>query len=188
MAQDDTHDAGELTETREDGARNRSALTWSVAAVTLLVIVSAVIWALTRDSEDDGTDAPGSDSRGVADNGPPTVTTLVLAEPALSGRCINPVANPQALRGAQVAFEGTVTGIDGTEVTLEPSEFYQGEETDLVEVQQSSEELSELLGAVRFEDGGTYLVAATDGRVMLCGFSAEYSEGLAGAYAEAFGG
>ena len=39
-----------------------------------------------------------------------------------------------------------------------------------------------------FEEGGRYLVSATDGRVTLCGFSAPYSTELAALYDQAFPG
>ena len=56
-------------------------------------------------------------------------------------------------------------------------------------VRAPSEDMQALLAAVRFEKGERYLVAASgDGRVMLCGFSAPYSERLARLYGQAFEG
>ncbi len=41
---------------------------------------------------------------------------------------------------------------------------------------------------MHFEEGGRYLVSATDGRVTVCGFSAPYSAELAALYEQAFPG
>jgi hypothetical protein len=49
-------------------------------------------------------------------------------------------------------------------------------------------DLQQLLVSVDFQDGGRYLVAATDsGEVMICGFSAAYSQRLERLYGRAFG-
>jgi hypothetical protein len=87
-----------------------------------------------------------------------------------------------------VAFDGTVQEIEGGLVTLRATHWYAGDPTDLVTVRAPSENLQALLAAVDFQDGGRYLVAATgDERLMVCGFSAPYSQGLAGVYERAFG-
>ena len=41
---------------------------------------------------------------------------------------------------------------------------------------------------VDFQEGGTYLVSASDGEVSLCGLSAEKDDLLAGLYDEAYAG
>jgi len=173
-------------ESREDGTRGRSRLTWLVAALTILVIAAALIWFLTRDGEEEGTDHDGING-GDATAVDPTVTRLELkAAPVPAGRCADPRANPALLGAAQVAFDGTVTEIKGRQVTLAPIEFFAGEATDQVIVAQVGRSLQDLVGAVEFEEGERYLVAATDGRVMLCGFSAEYNGKLAALYELAF--
>ena len=85
-----------------------------------------------------------------------------------------------------VAFDGTVTTLEDGGVVLTPTTWYAGEPTDLVEVQAPPAELEGLLLAVQFEEGGRYLVSATDGRVTVCGFSAPYSAELAALYEQAF--
>jgi hypothetical protein len=87
-----------------------------------------------------------------------------------------------------VAFDGTVTTIADGVVTLTPSHWYSGTATDLVRVRAPSEDMQQLVSAVKFEVGGRYLVSATDGEVTVCGFSAPYSAELASIYAEAFPG
>ncbi|MFL6002208.1 MAG: hypothetical protein ACJ72P_05315, partial [Nocardioides sp.] len=105
---------------------------------------------------------------------------------ATTGRCLPPSAD--VLSGADFAFDGTVEDIKGNLVTLRPTHWYAGQPTDLVTVKGPSEELQQLLVAVDFQDGGRYLVAASDGgRVMVCGFSDEFSPRLEGLYGKAFG-
>ncbi len=84
--------------------------------------------------------------------------------------------------------DAVAESVSGGLVTLRPTRFYAGEETDLVTVESPGEDMQALLSAVQFEEGKRYLVSATDGRVTLCGFSAEYSDSLAAVYAEAFAG
>ena len=96
------------------------------------------------------------------------------------------VPNAEFLAGADVAFDGTVTGIVGDQVTLEPTRWYAGDPTDTVVVTAPSEQMQQVASAVTFTTGGRYLVSATKGNVSLCGFSAAYSDDLAAIYAEAF--
>jgi hypothetical protein len=78
-----------------------------------------------------------------------------------------------------VAFRGTVTSIDGNAVTLKVTKWYANGTADQVVVttgtpgQAVDPELS-----ATFEQGGDYLVAATDGQVMGCGMTAPYSADL----------
>jgi hypothetical protein len=98
------------------------------------------------------------------------------------------VPSAETLATAGVAFEGVVTEQESGLVTLEPSQWYAGEPTDLVTVAAPDRDLAALLTSVEFEEGGRYLVAANAGEVMICGFSGRYSDDLAALYADAFGG
>jgi hypothetical protein len=171
-----------LTESRETGTHNRSPLTWLVAAAAAVIIAGAGIFAIVN-----GTG--GGDPAPPAAGPEPSASVTALAAPdaaAYEARCMVPTA--EVLSRAEVAFDGTVESISGGLVTLAPTHWYAGGPTDLVTVEAPSEEIGKLLVAVDFEDGGRYLVAASDdGQVMVCGFSAAYSEGLAATYAEAFG-
>jgi hypothetical protein len=173
------------TEPRTDDVRHRSPLTWLVAAAAVVIIAGAGVFVMTNGSEDPGAPVAGTDP--TASTGGASVTELrAPGAGATAGRCL-PVTAP-ALGGAAVAFDGTVQGIEGGLVTLRVSRWYAGDPTDLVTVRAPSEDLQALLAAVDFQDGGRYLVAATgDERLMVCGFSAPYSRGLAGVYERAFG-
>jgi hypothetical protein len=96
------------------------------------------------------------------------------------------MVTPELLSLQETAFDGTVTSIDGTQVTLEVGHWYRGGNEDLVTVEASDAELQMLIQAVSFEQGERYLVSATDGIVTVCGFSAPYSDELAALYAQAF--
>ncbi len=164
-----------MTESRETGTRDRSPLTWLVAAATVALIAVAGAFAFFPR----GTDPP---SPTAAD---PTVTELTMPAEA-AGRCMVPSA--ETLGNAAYAFAGTVTVIAGGTATLEVDQWYAGDETDLVEVDQSGADLQALILAPVFEEGERFLVAGTDdGSVMVCGFSAPWSADHADLYAEAFG-
>ena len=86
-----------------------------------------------------------------------------------------------------LAFDGTVQAITDGSVTLAPTQCYAGEPTDAGRGRRRPARRSQaLIGACEFEDGGRYLVSATDGQVTVCGFSAPYSAELAALYDQAF--
>lgn len=171
-----SHDV--LTESRETGTRGRGPLTWLVAAAAVVLIVGAGLFLVL-----DGT---GDDPPPAADPPALTTTTLTAPDPARAGRCMVPSA--EVLATKPVAFDGTVQSVEDGTVTLAPTRWYAGEPTDRVSVEGPAEHLRALVMSVDFEDGGRYLVAASeDGEVMVCGFSAPYSEDLAAMYADAFG-
>ena len=74
---------------------------------------------------------------------------------------------------------------DGT-ATLSVDEWYTGGEASTVTVEAPSKALEDLLMAVDFEVGKSYLVSADGDRVTLCGFTAEESPDLRALYDEAF--
>ena len=76
--------------------------------------------------------------------------------------------------------------IDGGTATLSVDEWYAGAGADTVTVDTPSKDLQDLLMAVDFQEGQTYLVSAQDDRVTLCGFSAEKTPELEALYAQAF--
>jgi hypothetical protein len=177
----DVPDDDTLTdESRRTGTRDRSPLTWLVAIVVVLLIAGAAVFALLNR----GSDGPEAGSGGTS-GAESTSTTELVAEPSTE-RCMTP--NVEVLRLQTVAFDGVVRSVTGGEATLEPSHFYVGEETAKVVVQAPDGDLQALLAAVDFHEGERYLVAASDGRVTLCGFSGAYTEELARLYEDAFGG
>jgi hypothetical protein len=171
-------DSDVLTESAESGTRRRSPLTWLAAAAAVVVISGVGAYALLQGGADTSP-GPGAVVRQA------TVTQLT-APPAVAAKCMVP--NARILAGQTLAFDGTVESIADGVVTLVPTHFYTGEETDRVTVEAPSADLQALIGAVQFEEGGRYLVSATDGNLTVCGFSGPYTDNLAALYAEAFPG
>jgi hypothetical protein len=167
------------TENRESGTRGRGPLTWLVAAAAVLIIAGIGVFAVVGHDDD-----PAEPPTAAADK---TVTELAApSAAAYSAKCMVP--NADILSQQAVAFDGTVTTLADGEVTLTVGHWYAGDPTDLVRVQAPAAELQDLVGAVSFEDGGRYLVSASDGQVTVCGFSAPYSADLAAIYQQAFPG
>jgi hypothetical protein len=165
------------TENRETGTRDRSPLTWLVAAAAVLIIAGVATFGFLGHDDD-----PAAPPTAVDDK---TVTELSASSVAAYGaRCMVPDA--ESLSRQSVAFDGTVTTLADGVVTLAPSHWYAGDPTDLVRVQAPPEVMQELVGAAKFEEGGRYLVSATSGQVTACGFTAPYSADLAALYEQAF--
>ena len=177
-------------ESRADGTHHRSRLTWIVAAAAAVLIGGGVLFAVTQGDDEP---VPPTAGEGVTDpsaSSDPirTVTELTASGDAAAAKCLTPEAAPEVVASQTTVVDGVVDSISGSAVTLEPTKFYAGEPTDVVVVQAPGPDMQALLSAVTFEEGKRYLVAATDGQVTLCSFSAEYSDELAAVYAEAFPG
>jgi len=93
--------------------------------------------------------------------------------------------DPAVLADMPVAFEGTVTAVDGDRVTLEVDEWFKGGDADEV-VLLAPQGLEALIGGVPFEADRQYLISATNGQVNYCGFSGESSEELRSGFEAAF--
>ncbi|SDZ14867.1 hypothetical protein [Herbiconiux ginsengi] len=95
---------------------------------------------------------------------------------------------PEMLAGsADVAFEATATSIadDGT-VTLTVTDRYAGDITDVVEVPQGDDVLLDGM-PLHYDEGGSYLIAASEGAILTCGQSGPVTPDLEQLYAAAFG-
>jgi hypothetical protein len=168
-----THD---LSDPKAD-PRRRTPLTWLVAAAAVLVIAGVGAFSILGGEEEQQPTA------GTPEQTVPSV--LELTAPAgAQGRCA--MVTTEILSRQDIAFEGTVTAVDGTRVALQVEHWYRGGDTEVVVVEAPRAALHALIQAVTFEEGGRYLVSATDGAVSVCGFSAEYSDDLAALYAQAF--
>lgn len=185
--------ATELTsENRATGTRGRGPLTWLVAAAAVLVIVGAgVVGALTLTGDDSppvASPEPGSSSSAARPSAPAAALTQLTAPAgaAYAAKCLVPTA--EVLATADVAFDGTVSTIDGDRVVLRVNHWYAGSPTESVEVTAPDADLGRLITTVDFVAGSRYLVSAVDGQVSICGFSAPYDAELAALYEQAFGG
>lgn len=113
-------------------------------------------------------------------------TLALTADGSMTAKCAMP--SPEVLATFDTAFEGTVTSIEDGTVTLEVDRWYAGDEASTVTVEAPSKALEDLLMAVDFQEGRTYLVSADNDRVTLCGFTAETSPELEALYAQAYAG
>ncbi|MEI5671804.1 MULTISPECIES: hypothetical protein [unclassified Nocardioides] len=180
-----SHDTETQVPERRTGTRGRNPLTWLVAAAAVLVIGGVGIFTLTGSPDDDSAPPVAENGTGSSDGAEPVIVSL-RAPTGASGRCMVP--NAEVLAQQQVAFAGTVDEISDGTVVLTPTTTYAGDEADRVEVVQPSEEMTQLIGAVDFQVGETYLVSATDGQVTVCGFSGPATPELEQLYTDAFGG
>ncbi|HEU4336158.1 MAG TPA: hypothetical protein VFR45_02495 [Nocardioides sp.] len=165
-------------------------------ARTLLVVpvALAVLAGLAGCGAGQGTDS-GSGSTSGSTSGSASESTsdassadtvALTADASAPGKCAMPSA--EVLSTFDTAFEGTVTSVEGGAATLEVDQWYAGGDAPTVTVEAPSKSLEDLLLAVDFQEGETYLVSADGDRVTLCGFTAETTPELEALYAEAFAG
>jgi hypothetical protein len=162
-----------------DMSRLRTHLLLAVAAVLVLGLGGCAEDSSPADRAGDRETTSTPDSE-------PGGTLALTADGSATAKCAVPSA--QILRTFDTAFAGTVTSVDDGTATLSVDEWYAGDEAATVTVTAPSKDLQDLLMAVDFEEGRSYLVSATRGRVTLCGFTAETSPRLQGLYDEAFTG
>jgi len=94
--------------------------------------------------------------------------------------------DPEILADMPVAFEGTVTAVDGDQVTLDVDQWFKGGDAGEVIV-TAPQGLEALIGGISFEEGEQYLVSASQGQVNYCGFSGEATPELRAGFEAAFG-
>ncbi|WP_457207723.1 hypothetical protein [Nocardioides sp. P5_C9_2] len=158
--------------------------TRGIAGLAVTVLTGAVLLAGCG-QDVDGPD-PSTEVTPVTSGGG-SVTSLEVTPTGEGARCAMP--SVELLRAQDAAFEGTVTEVGEGTATLDVDQWYTGDdETDQVRVSTPSREIVDLLLAVDFQQGDTYLVSASDGQVSLCGLSAAKDELLSGLYDEAYAG
>lgn len=163
-------------------------------AVPVALLALAGLSACGNDASDDAgqsASAPTSDAASATpDPGSADSTsgdTLALtADASSAGKCMVPSA--ETLANADTAFSGTVTSVQDGVATLTVDQWYTGGDAPTVTVDAPSQDMQDLLMAVDFQEGSTYLVSANDDRVSLCGFTAEESPELQELYDQAFQG
>jgi hypothetical protein len=180
----------------ERPARRRTSTTWLVAAAAAAVIAGAGGYALTRGGDEPSTPTADRQTGGGLtkltpptpsdDTGQPVAGTTTLSTDGVPAGARCAVLTPELLAGSEQAFAGTVTAMDAGTVTIRTTEVFAGEVGQTVEVQAPAPALQELIGATRFETGGSYLVAASDGLVSPCGLTGKATAGLQAVYDQAF--
>jgi hypothetical protein len=173
---------------RNTGTHGRNRLTWLVAAAAAAVIAGVGGVALSGlgdstapPSAGKQTTSPGEGQRG--DLAPLAGQTTTLGVSDQEGRCRPPDA--AVLAQYPVAFQGTVTSIEGDTVTLDTTEVLNGEVGETVQVTAPQSTFDAMLGTVDFQVGGDYLVAAFDGQLSQC-YSGSASGDLRSPFDKAF--
>lgn len=140
------------------------------AAAVAVVVVGLGAFVMTRDS-----------------GAPPEASALQLTagpSDALAS-CIVPSA--EIIAQTEVAFEGTVTAIDGDVVTLSVDDWFTGGDAEVVTILAPSG-FEALIGSVPFAEGEVFLVTATNGIVNYCGLSGPATPELRALFQDAFPG
>ncbi len=97
------------------------------------------------------------------------------------------VYDPSTLPTFEVVFDGTVTAVDGDQVTFDVNDGWKGV-GDTVTLTAPDTDIA-LLGPVPdFEVGGRYLVTAAGSTINSCGYTLDYDADTAADWAAAFAG
>lgn len=166
------------TDLREEKANqeNPARRVWvgAIAAVAALVVAVGGVIAFG----DRGGDTPIAASPPLELNAPANDTMA---------SCIMFSAEELA-RIAEIAFEGTVTSVDGANVTLSVDTWFKGGGEAAEVVLNAPVGMVALIGGIPFEQGGQYLITAQAGTVNYCGFSGPSTPEYRAAFQQAFGG
>ena len=151
----------------------RSPWLMGIAAAVVLVVAVGGVIALT-----------GDDTGGEVVAGGPPLELNAGTEDVMAS-CI--MFSVEELARAPLAFEGTVTSVEGETVTLGVDEWFKGGDAEQV-VLHAPAGMEALIGGIPFEEGGQYLITAYDGTVNYCGFSGPSTPEFRAAFEEAFAG
>ncbi len=165
-----------MAEKKQGPSLMEPAPRWLVTVALVMIGIIVVVSMVQLLSDD-------SSSSATPETKPPDVTVLALPD-AANAKCRVP--NVDGLTAQSMAFDATATEIDGRTVTLDVAQWFRGEPTTTVTVEAVSPELQLALSGVEFEVGQRYLVSGSDGRVALCGLSAEYNQELADLFEQAY--
>ncbi len=182
-----THDTPTNEPTRDEVTgvateASRRGAAWLVAAAAAVLIVGTVF--ITQLGSDDSSPPIAADPTATSSQATVTVLQPPTAQ-QLNARCMVP--SPETLALQQVAFLGTVTAIDDGQVSFDVDTWFAGDPTDTVQVAALPDDLVRLLNAVSFEEGQSYYVSASDGRVTVCGLTGPADAERADLYQRAFG-
>lgn len=160
-------------ERTEKQARLRRTWVIGVAAVAALVMAVAGGIAVT---------GGGDDTPPVAEAPP---LQLDARGEDIMASCIMFSAE-ELERVAEIAFEGTVTSVEGDTVTLRVNTWYRGDEAAGEVVLNAPQGMEALIGGIPFQTGNQYLISAQGGSVNYCGFSGEATPDLGASFEQAF--
>jgi hypothetical protein len=154
-----------------------------LAVIGGLAVAGALAFALAFGSGF-GAQAPGGPP--VAAN--PTPSEDPSGNPAAGGgmaSCL--MYDPANLPTFDIVFDGSVTAVDGDQVTFDVNEGWKGADGSITLTAPDTD--IALLGPMPdFQVGGRYLVTAAGSNINACGYTLDYDAATAAAWAAAFGG
>ncbi len=103
---------------------------------------------------------------------------------AASSSCV--IFDTARLAEMPVAFQGTVTSVEGSTVTMNVDRWFTGGDAGVVTL-TTRDSSPALEAGIEFVPGSTYLVSAYDGVVNYCGYSGALTPELLAGYQAAFG-
>ena len=160
----------------------RGPLAWVGGLALVGVIALAFAVALGN-----GLGAGGQTPPPIAVNPTPSEIPDASGNPAAGGgvaSCL--VYDPANLPTFDVVFDGTVSAIDGDQVTFTVNEGWKGAEGSITLTAPPVEVA--LTGPLPgFKVGGRYLVSASGSTISACGYTLDYDVDTAAAWAAAFG-
>ena len=158
----------EQPETGPEQKSNRWLVGIAAAAALVLAVGGAI--ALTGGGEDPVAEGPALELNAAGED--PMASCIMFSV--------------EELAKAQVAFEGTVTSVEGDVVTLDVDHWFKGGDAGQV-VLNAPQGMEALIAGIPFEVGGQYLITAYDGNVNYCGFSGPSTPEFRAAFEQAFG-
>jgi hypothetical protein len=158
----------EQPETAPEQRSNRWLVGIAAAAVLVLAVGGAI--ALTGG----GTDPVASEP----------ALELTAGGEDLTAMCI--MFSVEELARAPLAFEGTVTTVEGDTVILDVDHWFKGGDAGQV-ILNAPQGMEALIAGIPFQVGGQYLITAYDGNVNYCGFSGLSTPEFRAAFEQAFG-
>ena len=95
--------------------------------------------------------------------------------------------DPSTLPTFDIVFDGTVTAIDGDQVTFDVQTGWKGAD-DSITLTAPESNIAITGPAPEFKVGGRYLVTAAGSTMNSCGYTLDYDADTAASWAAAFGG
>jgi hypothetical protein len=94
---------------------------------------------------------------------------------------------PTVLAQYDMAFQGTVTAVDGDTITFQTTDVFSGQVGETVQLTAPPAGLAKILSpGTTFQVGQSYLVPAYHGAVSMCGYSGPATNDLQKVFKEAF--
>ena len=150
---------------------------WALAAAAGLAVVAGAAGVTFLGGDDDPPQAPDRAA---------TTLALSLPDPTVMASCL--MFDEAVLAQMPLAFAGTVTAVEGAQVSLDVDRWFRAPqgEADTVELRTVGGSSSVALDGVEFTQGKRFLVTATDSTVNGCGFSGPATPELEGSFERAF--